>query len=73
MARLLYIESSPRKDRAASINIAKAFIAEYRKSHPDDTVDTLDLWKDGLPAFDGDTINAKYALLHGESQTDEQF
>jgi FMN-dependent NADH-azoreductase len=73
MARLLYIESSPRKDRSASINIAKAFIEEYRKAHPDDTVDTLDLWKAGLPAFDGDTINAKYALLHGEAHTDEQI
>jgi FMN-dependent NADH-azoreductase len=73
MSRLLYIESSPRKDRSASIQIAKAFIAEYRKAHPDDIIDTKDLWKASLPAFDGDTINAKYALLHGESHTDEQI
>ena len=73
MARLLYIESSPRKDRSSSINIANAFIEEYRKARPDDTIDTLDLWKANLPAFDGDTINAKYALLHGENKTDEQI
>ena len=33
MAKLLYIESSPRKDRSASIDISKAFLDEYEKSH----------------------------------------
>jgi len=72
MARLLYIEASPRKERSASINIAKTFIDEYRKHHPNDTVETLDLWKTDLPPFDGETINAKYAILHGETKTDSQ-
>jgi FMN-dependent NADH-azoreductase len=72
MARLLYIESSPRKDRSASINIARSFIEEYRTNHPDDSITVLDLWKTDLPSFDGDTINAKYAILHGEDHSESQ-
>jgi FMN-dependent NADH-azoreductase len=69
MARLLYIEASPRKDRSASIDIAKAFIDAYKASHPGDIIDTIDLWKADLPSFDGDTVNAKYAILHGQAKT----
>lgn len=72
MARLLYIEASPRKDRSASINIAKSFISEYERTHPDDVVETLDLWANHLPAFDGHVINSKYVILHGLEHTDEQ-
>jgi FMN-dependent NADH-azoreductase len=72
MARLLYIEASPRKDRSASIKVARSFVEEYKKTHSKDSVDTLDLWKTELPSFDGDTINAKYAILHGEQHTESQ-
>ncbi|MEQ8661503.1 MAG: NAD(P)H-dependent oxidoreductase, partial [Gammaproteobacteria bacterium] len=43
------------------------FIDAYRAAHPDDSVDRLDLWAEALPAFDGDMLNAKYAILHGQS------
>ncbi|UCH81014.1 MAG: NAD(P)H-dependent oxidoreductase [Nitrospiraceae bacterium] len=43
MAKLLYTESSPRKDRSASIAVSKAFLEEYEKSHTGDTVEILDL------------------------------
>ncbi len=66
MAKLLYVESSPRKDRSASIEVAHTFIDAYRQAHPADTVETMDLWKTPLPAFDGDVINAKYRILHGQ-------
>jgi FMN-dependent NADH-azoreductase len=72
MARLLYIESSPRKERSASIQVAKTFTDEYLKTHTGDTIDVLDLWSNELPPFDGDTMNAKYAILHGEKHTDAQ-
>ena len=67
MARLLYIESSPRKQRSHSIKVASAFLDAYRAANPNDTVDELDLWSAALPAFDGDRINAKYTVMHGES------
>ncbi|HWS15585.1 MAG TPA: NAD(P)H-dependent oxidoreductase, partial [Candidatus Methylomirabilis sp.] len=63
MARLLYIEASPRKERSASIEVSKAFLEEYRKTHPGDEVDVMDLWATPLPEFDGEVIEAKYAIL----------
>ena len=72
MAKLLYIESSPRKSRSKSIAVAKAFLNAYQAAHPSDDVVTLDLWERTLPEFDGFTIDAKYQVLHGQSFTSEQ-
>jgi len=72
MSKLLYIESSPRKDRSSSIKITKAFLEAYQKAHPQDEVDKLDLWTAKLPPFDGDTINAKYRILHGQEHTSRE-
>lgn len=72
MAKLLYIESSPRKERSYSIAVAKEFLDAYRTANPGDTVETIDLWDLDLPEFDGATINAKYQVMHGESPTDAE-
>lgn len=63
MTALLYVEASPRKARSHSIAVARAFLDRFRAAHPDGTVDTLDLWTEPLPRFDGPTIDAKYAIL----------
>lgn len=72
MPRLLYIEASPRKDRSTSIRVAREFLDTYAAAHPADTVDVLDLWGEELPAFDGEAINAKYAILHGQAHSQAQ-
>jgi FMN-dependent NADH-azoreductase len=72
MSKLLYIESSPRKERSKSIQVAKAFIEAYVAEHPSDEVLTLDLWKKKLPEFDGYTIDAKYQVLHGQNFDEKQ-
>lgn len=72
MAKLLHIEASPRKSRSHSIDVAHAFLDAYRASHPDDEVETLDLWSTELPEFDGAIIDAKYRILHGQEHTDEE-
>ena len=72
MAKLLHIETSPRKDRSTSIAVANEFLEAYQKSHPGDEIETWDLWETVLPEFDGDTINAKYQILHGLEHTPEQ-
>jgi FMN-dependent NADH-azoreductase len=72
MAKLLHIQASPRGSRSASITAAKQFIESYRAAHPGDTVETLDLWQAELPEFDGATIDAKYAVMHGLPHTPEQ-
>jgi len=65
MAKLLYIESSPRKERSHSIAVAHAFLAAYRAAHLEDAVDLWDLWApdEQLMEFDGAAITAKYAAL----------
>jgi FMN-dependent NADH-azoreductase len=72
MSRLLYIESSPRKGRSASIQVAGAFLDEYRKTNPGDAVNVRNVWETELPRFDGEVLNAKYAILHGQSHTEAQ-
>lgn len=69
MTTLLYIEVSPRKERSYSIKVANAFLKAYQAANPDHNVDWLDLWKEPLPPFDGDALNAKYAVLHGQDPT----
>src|ERR1700722_11923577 len=72
MSKLLYIESSPRKSRSRSIEVAKVFLAELQKSHPSIEIDKLDLWATDLPPFDGHTVEAKYAVMHGQPHTPDQ-
>ena len=67
MSTLLYIEVSPRKARSHSINVANAFLDAYAAANPNDTIDRLDLWDTALPEFDGERLNAKYSVMHGES------
>lgn len=72
MSKLLYIESSPRKSRSSSIEVAKIFLEEYKKTFPKDIIETIDLWKEDLPPFDGDVIDSKYAIMHGKNFTEVQ-
>ena len=73
MSKLLHIESSPRGSRSASLAVANQFLDSYRAAHPNDTVETLDLWQARLPEFDGATLDAKYAVLHGLPHSPEQL
>lgn len=72
MPHLLYIESSPRKQRSASIEVARAFIDAWQAAHPDGTVDVLDVWSEPMPEFDGAVLDAKYAGIAGTPLSDEQ-
>lgn len=72
MSTLLYIEVSPRKGRSASIDVAQSFVSAFLARDTSNRVETLDLWDTELPQFDGDTINAKYRVMHGENPTAEE-
>lgn len=72
MATLLYLEASPRKQRSHSIAVANSFLEAYRSAHPGDSIRTIDLWDDPLPSFDGNTIDAKYAVMHRAEPTPGQ-
>ena len=64
MKKILYIESSPRKDRSHSINVTNKYI-EKIKASGDIEIKKIDLWNYDLPEFDGDMLNAKYAAISG--------
>lgn len=72
MPKLIYIKASPRKERSHSSRVAKQFIDAYQAIHSEDTIEELDLWHIDLPPFDGDTIDAKYAIMHQKLHTHEQ-
>lgn len=72
MSKVLHIEASPRKQRSKSIEVAGVFIDSYKAANAGDDVETLDLWSTDLPRFDGDVLNAKYAIMNGKDHTPEQ-
>lgn len=72
MTTLLHIECSPRKQRSASLEVARSFIARYRENTPDTDIITLDLWNMALPEFDELAMEAKYAGLNGTALSPAQ-
>jgi len=72
MTTLLHIECSPRKQRSASLEVARSFIARYQENTPGSEIITLDLWNMALPEFDELAMAAKYAGLNGTPLTPAQ-
>jgi len=72
MAKLFYIQASPRGERSKSIQVADAFIKAYRQSHPSDTVETLNVFEADLPVFDGAAAAAKFKIPHNEPTTPQE-
>jgi FMN-dependent NADH-azoreductase len=65
MSDLLYVIGSPRKGSSESSAIADAYLTEFRRIHPNAVIDVLDLWQEGLPAFDADRAAAKMTVFSG--------
>jgi FMN-dependent NADH-azoreductase len=72
MSRILYVKASPRTGRSHSLAVAEAFLETYRQRHPQDEIETLDLFAADLPAFDGLLVNAKYNILHNRPHPPEE-
>jgi FMN-dependent NADH-azoreductase len=72
MSRLLHIASSPRGAASQSLQIADAFLDGYRETHPDDEIETWDLWDGSLPAFGPPAAAAKMAVFGGAAPTGAQ-
>ncbi len=72
MADVLWIEASPKGERAGSTAMARAFLASYREKHPDDSLHELSVWSADLPEFGEDHARAKLAPIEGERRTVEQ-
>jgi len=72
MSKLLYVQASPRGERSHSLAAADAFIESYRTTHPGDEIVTVNVFDIDLPSFDGDVLQAKYAILNGLEHTDAE-
>ncbi len=72
MSKLLYIQASPRADRSYSRKVADSFVEAYREKHRGAEILTVDIFKKDLPPFDGEALNAKYRILHGEKLTEAE-
>lgn len=72
MPTLLHLSSSPRGAASESIAIADAFLDAYRAAHPDDHVETWDLWDGSLPEFGPQAAAAKMAVFAGADPQGEQ-
>jgi FMN-dependent NADH-azoreductase len=69
MTSLLHISASPRGERSESLAIARTYLDTYRDVHPEDVVDSFDLWDGSLPEFGPDAAAAKMATFAGETPT----
>jgi len=70
--RLLNIQSSPRGPKSVSIAVADAFLAAYLRANPTVDVDTLNVWDEKLPDFDGEAIGAKYKGVSKEPMNESE-
>jgi FMN-dependent NADH-azoreductase len=71
MSTLLHVSASPRGARSESLAIAATFLDSYRDAHPDDVVETFDLWDGTLPQFGPAAAGAKMAVFAGQEPTGE--
>ncbi|MFY9953122.1 FMN-dependent NADH-azoreductase [Bradyrhizobium sp.] len=71
MPKLLHLACSPRADSESAAG-ARVFLDQFRRVRPDWDIDLMDLWRDHLPEFTGEILDAKYARLNGKAFTDAQ-
>ncbi len=72
MSKVLYVKANPKKDgQSRTFKISDFFIEEYKKIHPEDEIQTLDLYKENinfLTLKDLDDIGSKKDGSIGDSK-----
>lgn len=72
VTKLLYIEASPRGPESTSTHIAAAYLTDLLANNPTLEVDTLRVWSESLPAFDGSRVAAKMKVIASQDQNAAQ-
>jgi FMN-dependent NADH-azoreductase len=68
MSKLLYVTvSSLIGENSKSMNVGDHFLNEWKANHPNDTVETLDLFNDDIPFLNQNIFDAWSVLKSGES------
>jgi FMN-dependent NADH-azoreductase len=62
--KLFHLRCSPRPTSESSAG-ADIFVTRFRQIRPGWDIDVMDIWRETLPEFEGDTLEAKYARLGG--------
>jgi FMN-dependent NADH-azoreductase len=68
---LLHLACSPRSESESTAG-ARVFLDRFREARPGWDIDTMDLWREPLPEFDGALLEAKYARMAGQVFTGAQ-
>jgi len=71
LPKLFHLRCSPRAASESSEG-AEAFVTRFRQARPDWDIDVMDIWRESLPEFQGDVLEAKYARLGGREFSDAQ-
>jgi FMN-dependent NADH-azoreductase len=71
LPKLFHLRASPRPDSASGAG-ADAFVDRFNQAHPGWDIDTLDLWRESLPDFQGAALEAKYARQAGRTFNDRE-
>ncbi len=67
MKKLLHIIASPREDDSRTLQVSKAFLEAFEKSHSDFVFEELNLAKAELPSLGQKRVDGKYLLLDGKN------
>ncbi|WP_028610209.1 FMN-dependent NADH-azoreductase [Paenibacillus harenae] len=66
MSTVLFVKANDRDiEQAVSVKLYQAFLDSYKKSHPQDTIIELDLFKVELPYMNADMINGNFKVARG--------
>lgn len=72
MDKILYLKASPMKDLSFSIAAADAFLEQSLQKNPETSIETIELCETDLPEFDFTTASAKYKIMHGKEQSEQE-
>ncbi len=70
--KLIHIDSSPMGGRSVSSRAAREFINEYTKIHPEVVTETIDIWQEDIPFFNGVAASGKYKIMKGLPHSEEE-
>ena len=71
MKKLLHIIATPRGGESRTLQVSKVFLEALKNQNPGCEIDTLDLFKETLPALTVKRVDGKYILLEGKDLTGE--
>lgn len=70
MSNILVVIARPESPKSRTLKVLKVFMDEYIKTHPDDKIQTLDLYQTNFQEIDGELLSAWDMLENGQSFAD---